>query len=64
MERESIQLTCKLREGEFSEEWSGMLNKTSKVAVKVSKIGKTSRMEFLQEAAVMTRLRHKQLVKV
>ena len=52
----------KLGAGQFGEVWEGLWNNTTSVAVKTLKPGTRSASEFLQEAGVMKRLRHAQLI--
>ncbi|XP_070557162.1 tyrosine-protein kinase yes-like [Ptychodera flava] len=60
--RESLTLVKKLGAGQFGEVWQGMWNNVTKVAVKTLKPGSMSPEAFLQEANVMKRLRHDNLV--
>ena len=58
IDRRQIRLIRRLGAGQFGEVWEGQWNSTTLVAVKTLKPGTMSPMEFLQEAALMKRLRH------
>ena len=58
IDRQQIRLIRRLGAGHFGEVWEGQWNSTTLVAVKTLKPGTMSPMEFLQEAALMKRLRH------
>lgn len=62
--RSSIKLQNKLGAGQFGEVWEGLWNGTTQVAVKTLKAGAMSAQEFLDEAAIMKKLRHPKLVQV
>ena len=61
--RESLHLTRKLNESQFSEVWAGVWNNTTQVVAKILKPG-PSDASFLEEERVMQNLRHKHLVQV
>jgi len=63
IDRRQIHLIRRLGGGEFSEVWEGQWN-TTPVAVKTLKPGSMSPVEFLQEAALMKRLRHPKLIQL
>ena len=50
--------------GQFGEVWEGLWNNTTSVAVKTMKPGTVSASEFLQEAKLMKRLLHPNLVQL
>ena len=50
--------------GRFGEVWEGLWNNTTSVAVKTMKSGTVSASEFLQEARLMKRLRHQNLIQL
>ena len=54
----------RLGAGQFGEVWEGLWNKTTSVAVKTLKPGTRSASEFLQEARLLMRLRHKKVVEL
>ncbi|EHB07550.1 Proto-oncogene tyrosine-protein kinase Yes [Heterocephalus glaber] len=60
--RESLRLEVKLRQGCFGEVWMGTWNGTTKVAIKTLKPGTMMPGAFLQEAQIMKKLRHDNLV--
>ena len=62
IDKQQVRLIRKLGAGQFGEVWEGMWNNTTSVAVKTLKPGTRSAGEFLQEAGVMKRLRHAQLI--
>ena len=64
IERRQIKLLRKLGAGQFGEVWEGLWNGTTKVAVKTLKPGTMSAIEFLQEAALMKKLRHPKLIQL
>lgn len=59
---DEIKLLSRLGAGNFGEVWLGLWRKQVKVAVKTLRKGAMSKKEFLQEAAIMKKLRHKKLV--
>ena len=62
--RESVRLDRKLGQGQFGEVWEGMWNNTTPVAVKTLKKGTMSVVAFLEEAQIMKKLRHSNLIQV
>lgn len=60
--REEIQLIKRLGRGHFGEVFYGKWRNNIEVAVKTLRPGTMSPQAFLQEAAIMKKLRHKQLV--
>lgn len=63
IDRSSIKLKWKLREGDFSEVWVGTWNDTTPVAVKVSKPGSIIVSDFLAEVQIM-KLSHENIVQL
>ena len=64
IERKSIRLVKKLGAGQFGEVWMGVWNGTTEVAVKTLKPGTIGAHEFLEEAALMKKLRHPKLIQL
>ena len=64
IDRQQIHLIRRLGAGQFGEVWKGQWNSTMPVAVKILKPGTMFPMEFLQEAALMKRLRHPNLIQL
>ena len=64
IDRRQIRLVRKLGAGQFGEVWEGLWNNTTSVAVKTLKRGTMSPQEFLQEAALMKKLRHQKLIQL
>ena len=64
IDRRQIRLVRRLGAGQFGEVWEGLWNNTTSVAVKTLKIGTMSALEFLQEAALMKKLRHQKLIQL
>ena len=64
LEYNSIKLECKLASGEFSEVWEGLHNDTTPCAVKALLPGKMAVFEFLTEAQIMKKLKHKKIIKL
>ncbi|KAI8479967.1 Tyrosine-protein kinase Src42A [Branchiostoma belcheri] len=62
--RESLKLIKKLGHGQFGEVWQGVWNNTTPVAIKTLKPGSMSPDAFLQEAAIMKKLRHPKLIQL
>ena len=60
--RKSVSLVKKIGSGKFGEVWQGKLNGSTEVAVKALKPGTMFAHDFLQEALVMNKLRHPQLI--
>ena len=59
-----FRLIRRLGSGQFSEVWEGVWNNSTSVAVKTLKPGTMSPSEFLQEAALMIKLRHPNLIRL
>ena len=59
-----IRLIRRLGGGQFIEIWEGVWNGTTAVAVKALKTGTMSPQEFLQQAALMKKLRHLKLIQL
>ena len=64
IERTSVRMTKRLGAGQFSEVWEGLWNNTTPVAVKILKEGTVSIEDFLEEAQIMKKIRHKNLVQL
>ena len=64
VDRKSIRFVKKLGAGQFAEVWMGIWNNTTEVAVKTLKPGTMGESEFLQEAALMKKFRHQNLVQL
>ena len=64
IDRRQVRLVNKLGAGQFGEVWEGLWNGTTSVAVKTLKVGTMSASEFLQEAALMKKLRHPKLIQL
>ena len=64
IDRRQIRLIRRLGAGQFGEVWEGLWNGTTAVAVKTLKTGTMSPQEFLQEAALMKKLRHPKLIQL
>ena len=64
IDRRQIRLMRRLGAGQFGEVWEGLWNNTTSVAVKTLKPGTMSPLEFLQEAALMKKLRHQKLIQL
>ena len=64
IDRKSIHLVQKLGAGQFAEVWMGVWNGTTEVAVKTLKPGTMGASEFLEEAALMKKFRHQNLVQL
>ena len=64
IDRKSIHLVKKLGAGQFGEVWLGEWNGTTEVAVKTLKPGIMDAREFLEEAAMMKKLRHPKLIQL
>jgi fyn-related kinase len=62
--RDSLKLTRKLGAGQFGEVWEGIWNNTTQVAVKTLKPGSMAPTAFLQEAAILKKLRHPKLIQL
>ena len=64
IDRKSIRFVKKLGFGQFGEVWMGVWNETTEVAVKTLKPGTMGAHEFLEEAALMKKLRHPKLIQL
>ncbi len=64
IDKQSLHLVRKLGAGQFGEVWEGQWNTKTAVAVKILKRGIISMDKFLQEAAIMIRLRHPKLIQL
>ena len=64
IDRKSIRLVKKLGAGQFGEVWMGIWNGTTEVAVKTLEPGTMGTQEFLEEAALMKKLRHPKLIQL
>ncbi|XP_062540786.1 tyrosine-protein kinase Src64B-like [Armigeres subalbatus] len=62
--RDEIQLIRKLGQGSFGKVYYGMWRNKIEVAVKILRNGSMSTQAFLQEAAIMKKFRHANLVKL
>ena len=64
IDRKSIRFVKKLGADQFSEVWLGVWNVTTEIAVKTLKPGTIGTSEFLEEAALMKKLRHPNLMQL
>ena len=64
IDRKSICLVKKLGAGQFGKVWMGIWNDTTEVAVKALKPGTMDASEFLEEAALIKKFRHQNLVQL
>ena len=64
IDRKSIHFVKKLGASQFGEVWMGIWNNTTEVAVKTLKPGIVSASEFLEEAALMKKLRHPKIIQL
>ena len=64
IDRQQICLIRRLGAGQFGEVWEGLWNGTTAVAVKTLKTGTMSPQQFLQEAALMKKLHHPNLIQL
>ena len=64
IECKSIKLKSKLGDREFSEVWEGTWNDTTPVAVKTPKPGPMGIYDFFDEAQIMKKLQHENLLKL
>ena len=62
--RKSIHLVKELGAGQFGKVWMGIWNDTTEVAVKALKPGTMDASEFLEEAALIKKFRHQNLVQL
>ena len=63
-DRKSVQMIKKLGAGRFGEVWQGVWKGGTEVAVKSLKPGKMRTSEFLEEAALMKKLNHPNLIQL
>lgn len=64
IDRHTLKLDRKLGQGQFGEVWAGIWNNTTPVAVKTLRTGTMSPAAFLEEATIMKKLRHANLIQV
>ena len=64
IDRKSIRFVKKLGGSQFAEVWMGIWNGTTEVAVKTRKPDTTEASEFLEEAALMKKLRHPKIIQL
>ncbi|XP_072403212.1 tyrosine-protein kinase Src42A isoform X1 [Diabrotica undecimpunctata] len=64
IERSSLKFIRKLGHGQFGEVWEGMWNNTTAVAIKTLKPGTMDPKDFLAEAQIMKKLRHRKLIQL
>ena len=64
IDRKSIHLVEKLGAGQFAEVWMGIWNGTTEVAVKTFRPGTMDAHAFLEEAAILKKLRHPNLIQL
>ena len=64
MDRKSVHTVKKLGAGHFGEVWQGIWNDTTEVAVKTLKKGTVSMNKFLEEVALIKKLRHPKLIQL
>jgi fyn-related kinase len=64
IDRRTLRRVKKLGAGQFGEVWEGLWNGKTPVAIKTLKEGTMPVDEFLQEAAIMIRLRHPKLIQL
>ena len=64
IDRRSLRFVRKLGAGQFGEVWEGLWNNRTAVAIKSLKSDTMPVDEFLQEAAIMIRLRHPKLIQL
>lgn len=62
IDRDMITMTKKLGQGSFGEVWYGMWNNSTEVAIKTLKQGAMSPSAFLEEARIMKKLRHRNIL--
>ena len=62
--RDSLTMKKKLGSGQFGEVWEGVWNNQTPVAIKSLKEGSMDKEQFLDEAAIMKKLRHEKLIKL
>ena len=64
IDRTSLLMKNRLEGGQFYEVWEAIRNGTIPVAVKTAKLGTMSPEDFLAEAKIMKKLRHKHLIRL
>ena len=62
IDRAELEFVRKLGSGNFGDVWYGKFRHTTEVAIKTLKPGTMSSSDFLQEAAIMKKFRHANLV--
>ncbi|XP_068206741.1 tyrosine-protein kinase Src64B-like isoform X4 [Palaemon carinicauda] len=62
IDRTMLTMTKKLGQGSFGEVWYGMWNNSTEVAIKTLKQGAMSPSAFLEEARIMKKLRHRNIL--
>ncbi|XP_064082189.1 tyrosine-protein kinase SRK2-like isoform X6 [Macrobrachium nipponense] len=62
IDRNMLTMTKKLGQGSFGEVWYGMWNNSTEVAIKTLKQGAMSPSAFLEEARIMKKLRHRNIL--
>lgn len=64
IDKSSLKFTQKLGQGQFGEVWEGLWNNTTPVAIKTLKSGAMDPKDFLAEAQIMKKLKHRNLVQL
>uniref|UniRef100_A0A8C4QV27 Tyrosine-protein kinase n=1 Tax=Eptatretus burgeri TaxID=7764 RepID=A0A8C4QV27_EPTBU len=64
IDRSSIKMEKIIGAGNYGEVWEGLWNNSTHVAVKTLKGGNMDKNDFLQEAQMMKKLRHKNLIQL
>ncbi|XP_037788477.1 tyrosine-protein kinase SRK2-like isoform X3 [Penaeus monodon] len=62
IDRNTLSMNKKLGQGSFGEVWYGMWNNSTEVAIKTLKQGAMSPSAFLEEARIMKKLRHRNIL--
>ncbi|XP_042879631.1 tyrosine-protein kinase Src64B-like isoform X8 [Penaeus japonicus] len=62
IDRNTLSMNKKLGQGSFGEVWYGMWNSSTEVAIKTLKQGAMSPSAFLEEARIMKKLRHRNIL--
>ena len=62
--KNSISFVKKLGAGQFGQVWMGIWNETTEIAVRILEPGTMAVGEFLEEAALMKKLRHRNLIQL